>query len=132
MSDELILEGIKAEPKEAVNVEGGMFFRLSIFGGMAPEQPKRFDAKWERLRAAPFATYDEIDAWLNEQGPRLVRENIVAVRVLRVEHYRAVRPLVLWEQVEARAVRSQFPKNPKPSGVLEGDEWKIAKPDEED
>lgn len=132
MADEYYIEGVTqaAAPQKSSDF---LSFRIVFGDGAAKTEPTR--PRWKRLTDKAFANHDEAGAWLESHATKLVREQIVAVRVLRVVSWHMLRPTVTAplitrdEVLRLTAVPEAVLRDPVP---IPGDEWKHPKPDDDD
>ena len=122
--DELYLEGAKAVA-EAAPSDG---YTITFIYGPAPVVDKNA-VQWSRLREQPFASREEAWHWLHANAERMLRERVLAVRVLRVVEQRVPQLIAMFHEATPEQVADVLPKKEKgrkPASMYDvpGDEWK--------
>lgn len=123
---EVYLEGatVARTGEEAIS-----FFKMMATYGTAPAGKAQASVRWSRLREAPFASRDEAWHWLHANAERMLRERVLAVRLLEVVEQRVPQLIAMFHEATAEQVDAVLPKKAKGSaslqyGDLPGDEWK--------
>lgn len=124
MSDELYLEGAK----RAAAPEPGVFMISFAYpsGEAAPVVANSF--AWSRLREEPFASSQEAWHWLHSNAEKLLRERVVAVRLLQVVERRLPQLIAMFHEATPQQIKDVCPEKAKGKKsspyALPGDEWK--------
>lgn len=128
---ELYLEGAKAA--QTVDTSRHFFSVSIIYGdGSAPTS-----VAWSRLREKPFRSNEEASHWLHANAEKLLRERVLAVRLLEVVERRVPQLIAMFHEATPAEIKAALPKKEKKGatpqfGDLPGDEWKRADNDAED
>lgn len=103
---------------------------LTVTFGPPTEKQPRKKAEWTRLSSREFASVEEAQHWLAANAEHLVRERVVAVRLLQVVAHYAPHCIAFFPEVGRDTVARMTEREPSSTSAWDGtpgEEWKQGK-----